>query len=529
MHARPRPPRIALIGCGPRGLAAAEMALDQMPSCRIDIFEPSATPAAGPNYAPEESPHCLLNLRAEEVTLPFPERIGFSDWIAQTSASGPTPQEYPPRRVMGQYLNARFTTLQQAYPGAIRHHRQIATRATRDAAGWWIETQTNAYGPYDELVLTMGQPVTRADPTWASWRAQTAACGALMATAYPGHALQRKARGWAGKTVALRGLGLAALDVVALLTLGQGGEMAGERYLRSGREPARILPFSLDGVPPLPKPARMLQPRFALRDTETAQLHAAIARALTLDPDAAVDDIAQALEAPARRISGAAPTDWLRIERDSPGAQDAGRPPRDLLHEGIEMAAGCRPAGVGYCIGQIWRSLQPALRRSFLTADSRPDTRAAVLAFDRGLKRLTYGPPLGSARLLLALVQDGLVQLTLADDPAIRLTAQGWALDRDTQATVMIDAVLPPPRLDRIDDPLITALLREGGLREAPATGGIDVDATGCAAPGLTVLGRMTEGRSIAADSLLDCYGTMTRAWGERLAQAQRAPATQHA
>ncbi|MGY6694872.1 MAG: FAD/NAD(P)-binding protein [Roseinatronobacter sp.] len=522
------PVHLAIIGFGPRGLAAAEYALASDPARRIDLFDPSPWPAAGPNFAPDETPHCLLNLRAQEIDLPqvaLPAYPSFSNWITEITGHAPHPDDYPPRQMLGRYLHQRFLALALAYPGAIAQHRQIATYAWRDAAGWWIETHTGQYGPYDEVVLSMGQPVTRTNPTLERWRAFAADCGATVASAYPGHVLQDKARDWTGKTVAIRGLGLAALDVVAVLTLGQGGALIKGRYRRSGREPASILPFSLDGLPPMPKPVAALEHRFELPDDMQASLRDALLRAVSRDPVAALVEITDALVTPGQYLSGTDPTDWLITERKEAGAQDAGRAPVTVLREGIEMACGRRPASVGYCIGQIWRNLQDELRSVFHTQNSNPETRAAILEFDRGLKRLSYGPPLQTARLLLALAEDGLLHLTLADDPAIKLSPKGWLLDNEAHAEVMIDAVLPSARLDRIEDPLIRSLERISMVRENPATGGIAVDHNGHAAQGLSVLGRVTEGCSIATDSIHDCYGDMTRGWARDLNSRDRSDA----
>ena len=514
------PVHLAIIGFGPRGLAAAEYALASDPARRIDLFDPSPWPAAGPNFAPDETPCCLLNLRAQEIKLPqvalraYP---AFSTWITEMTGQAPQSDDYPPRQFLGRYLHQRFLALALAYPGALTQHRQIATHAWRDAAGWWIETHTGQYGPYDEVLLSIGQPGTRADPTLERWHAVAADCGATVASAYPGHVLQQKARDWTGKTVAIRGLGLAALDVVAVLTLGQGGALIKGRYRRSGREPASILPFSLDGLPPMPKPVAALEHRFTLPQEMQASLRDALSRAMSRDPVAAVGEITDALVTPGRYLSGTDPTEWLITERKEAGAQDAGRAPVTVLREGIEMACGRRPASAGYCIGQIWRNQQEALREIFHTQDSSPETRAAILEFDRGLKRLSYGPPLQTARLLLALAEDGLLHLTLADDPAIRLSPTGWLLDNEAHAEVMIDAVLPSARLDLIEDPLIRSLERQSVLRENAASGGIDVDRNGHAAQGLSVLGRLTEGCSIATDSIHDCFGDMTRGWARHL------------
>lgn len=515
--------RLGIIGCGPRGLAAVEHALASLPRCSIDIFDPSPWPAAGPNFALDETACCRLNLRACDVDIPalaLPEHPSFSDWLCQTTAHAA--EEYPPRHLLGEYLHSRFSALVASFPMALAHHQQVVTKAWRDASGWWLATHMGEYGPYDELVLAMGQPVTQPDITWQRWSAQAVGCGVTLAPAYPGHALQQKAARWSGKTVAIRGLGLAALDVLAILTLGQGGQFSGGRYIRSGAEPAVILPFSLDGMPPLPKPVQALESRFDLTGGEAALLGDALSRALDLGPDAALAKVRRALAIPAQRLTGEDPTGWLKVECDTAGAQDSARSPLAVLRDGIDMAAGRKPASVGYCIGQIWRKFQPDLRRIFLASDGPAETRAAILGFDRGLKRMTYGPPLSSARLMLALADDGLVQLAVADDPKIKLTAQGWVLNKHSYAQVMIDAVLPPPRLDVIDDPLIRTFRSDGVLRENKATGGIDVDNAGRASEGLAVLGRLTEGRSIAADSIHDCFGVMTRNWARGMARAAK-------
>lgn len=516
--------RLAIVGFGPRGLAAAEYALAAMPSCRIEIFDPSAFPAAGPNFAPAESPHCLLNLRASDVNLPSPvlQRFpSFSAWVAQAAEQDVSPDDYPSRRSLGDYLTLRYDTLKQAFPDALTHHRGAAPRAWKDVQGWWIATHGHEAGPFDEVLLTLGQPSSKADPTWEDWRARAASCNVALSAAYPGHALQAKAADWAGKTVAVRGLGLSTLDVVAILSLGQGGRLEHGRYIRSGQEPASILPFSLDGMPPLPKPDLATEPRFTMTDNESNALRNTFECALSLPPDTAMEQITQALAAPLQRQTGQDPSDWLARECASAGAQDMSRAPIEMLREGIEMASGQRPASVGYCTGQIWRALQHDLRAVFQRCDSRADTRAVILGFDRGLKRMSYGPPLSSARLLLALVQEGLVQLSVADDPDVTLSDAGWRLQGRATAQVMVDAVLPAPRLEVIEDPLIRTLLRDEVLREDPTTGGIAVDRAGRAAQGLSVLGRLTEGRSIATDSLHDCYGAMTRAWAGALADAQ--------
>ena len=124
-----------------------------------------------------------------------------------------------------------------------------------------------------------------------------------VAQAYPARQLIAAAQGWRGCTVAIRGMGLSAIDVLRGLTVAQGGAFFDGQYLPSGREPARILPFSLDGLPPFPKPETgALDRRFAPRLAETRIFDDAMAEAAQSAPYTARRLINAALIAPVTRI-----------------------------------------------------------------------------------------------------------------------------------------------------------------------------------------------------------------------------------
>ena len=57
----------------------------------------------------------------------------------------------------------------------------------------------------------------------------------------------------------------------------------------------------------------------------------------------------------------------------------------------------------------------------------------------------------------------------------------------------------------------------DGSGAHVSADGGL-VDATGVAVRGLGLLGRITEGSTIATDSIHDCFGPATRAWASSVA-----------
>lgn len=511
------PLRIALTGAGPRALGAAEAlaAGARGRPVSLDLYDPQQPGGAGPNFDPAQSPLCLLNTPLRDLDLPG---AAFRDWLP---ADRRDPDSFPPRSEIGAWLAARLAAL-IAHPPPGVSVQLIPARVTRleRTGGGWRLTSAAGTADYAHVALIPGQPDTAPDDQIAAWQRHADASSATLASAYPANDLLAAARTWAGSTVAIRGLGLSTLDVLRLLTLGAGGRLKAGRYLPSGREPARILPFSRDGLPPWPKPETAgIDRRFEPVPAETEAFREALARAPTEAPGPALNRICDALIPPARRILGTEEglRDWLAAERDSPGSQES-RPAAEVLRHGIAMAEGGTPSP-GYVLGQIWRKWQGELRRGFDPSAS-PGTIRALNDFDEGMKRISYGPPVCLARELDALVRAGIVILCAADDPAVETVPGGWRLTeggtRHT-ASVMIDAVLPGPKLDKLTDPLLASLRDAGHLTPCPATGAARTDAAGRvlgsdgAVPGLTLLGRMALGSVIAPDSLHDCFGEITR------------------
>ncbi|THH38141.1 hypothetical protein E4Z66_00765 [Aliishimia ponticola] len=509
---------IAIIGFGPRGLAAAEALLRESGGAvRIDVFDPETAPAAGPNFHPEEPDLCKINLPMRAIDLPAPGSFDFPTfdvWSRVTDAD-----TYPPRAELGSYFNDRLAALMAAHPEALRLHQSCITGAVRDDDRWLLEHDGGRVGPFDAVLLTLGQPRTAPDAQISKWQRAAATHNLTLTEAYPARELLAAARDWSDKTVAIRGLALSTLDVVSILTLGQGGAFDGQVYRASGNEPRAIVPFSLDGMPPAPKPVEAVDPGFDLLDGELADLRDALKTALGQGPDEALDSLTAALCPPVHRITGQDARAWLETERDAPGTQ-RGDDPVAALRSGIDMATGSAAPSVGYTLGQIWRKWQPQLRQDFRAHAGRVDTRLAILGFDTGLKRYSYGPPVSSAALLLALVEAGLVRLGVADDPDIDVSQSGWRLDGETTAQVMVNAVLAAPDLARVTDPLVTGLVSDGALTALDKGAGVRITPDGQPVgqddqpvPGLYFLGRLTEGSAIATDSIHDCFGTFTAAF----------------
>lgn len=527
--------KLAVIGLGPRGTGALE-ALADLASARglkvqAEAFDPCPAPGAGPNFDPSESPLCRLNIPMRDIDLRAPDSLGvvpLADWL-----DPPIDRDvFPARADLGAYLQHRLDALSAAPGLALTRIPARIDALQQSNEGWQVQADGTWHGPYAEVLLVPGQPETEPDDQLAEWQSHSDATDAALCPAYPARDLQQRAGGWRGKTVAVRGFALSSFDVIRVLTQGLGGTYTEQGYVPSGREPRCILPFSLDGQPPSPKPeTEELDARFEPTAEETAAFASAIHDAAQRSAAQARTRITESLRPPVQRIlaeCGAETTeqaisDWFDLEWTDPGTQDQTGPVQ-ALRDGIAMADGSLSPSIGYVVGQVWRKWQNPLRQGYNPADIPPDTADLLIGFDEGLKRYSYGPPVSACRELLALIDARLVSADLSRDPEITLTEKGWLLKTEghkEEAEVMIDAVLPSPDPRLIKAQPVPALIEAGritmlgGLSARTAPDGRLIGSDGQPVPGLSLLGRLALGSVIAVDSLHDCFGMASTRWAE--------------
>ncbi|MEO9777586.1 MAG: FAD/NAD(P)-binding protein [Sedimentitalea sp.] len=531
---------LAIVGLGPRGLGALEAlaadAIDRKFSVKVDIFDATNALGAGPNFHPDESALCLLNIPVRVLDIDPPrivrdEIAPFAKW----SSANYNPDDFPPRCDLGAYLMARFKALCDVTKAFFdTSHSDVNVSAVRqNDNGWWVSTADKQLGPYDEVLLCPGQPATEPDPQLQRWMDHAQKNALNLVSAYPAKSLLSAAHDWRDKQVAVRGLGLSTHDVLRILTLGLSGRFEDGSYVRSGNEPRKILPFSRDGLPPAPKPATAeIDALYDPLPKEVTLFETSLAEAVTQPPKQVLKTVCDALIMPTARIlaslgvphSLATIERWLAMEREDPGTQDS-QETSVILRTTIEMAHNRVPPSVGYVVGQLWRKLQNELRSGVNSAELSSDAATALVGFDEALKRYSYGPPVSASEQLLILIDDGLVGLQAVDDPDIMLDPDGWRLvegDDALSTQVMVDAVLPSPDLEQIIDPLIRCAV-EGGLITPVDDGfgaqtlpdGTLVNRNGDSNNGLCLLGRLSLGSVIAADSLHDCFGASTHRWAK--------------
>ncbi|MER7723212.1 FAD/NAD(P)-binding protein [Streptomyces sp. NPDC096323] len=537
--------RIALVGAGPRALSVLErivaLCAEHRVPAAVEVCDPGV-PGTG-LHRPQPD-YLLLNTIAAQVT-------GFADGPMLgrpvTAPGGPTlfewarerglgrtgdgwvygghgrpvcPADYLPRRVLGEYLAWCWREIcDRAAPWVhVTHHRSEVTDVVRRDGRERVMLADGRELTADSVVLTLGHALPERAPVPADrW----------VRTPYP---LPEAVAGVPdGGRVAVLGTGLAAMDVIAALTVGRGGRFGTgtderPRYVPSGREP-RITWVSRSGLPyrsrPEFRPDRVVSPARHFTPEAVRELRHGAA-------DGRLDFESQVLP-------------LLRAELDDRiGTGPAANPActaAGLLAETVPREALADADRYGkWFLHSVNEDLTEALRgveASPLKAalevlrDHRETIRQAVDApglteastrwfftrFTGELNRLVTGPHAERTAEVLALADAGM--LTPGPGPAPRTVrdGSGWRLESTALATTasvrvdwLVSAHLAAPGSPDTDGELLRRLLVRGRLRRLGAAGaslGIEVDgalrvrdAAGDASSTVSAFGPLTEGSS---------------------------------
>ncbi|MFJ4715558.1 FAD/NAD(P)-binding protein [Streptomyces sp. NPDC088785] len=267
---------------GPRGLSVLERlcanAAEEPGGAPVTVHVVDPAPAgAGRVWRTDQSPHLLMNTVAEQVTVftdagvscagPVVPGPDLYTWAASLGTDGAghdervlrearalRPHTYPTRALYGRYLRWAFGHVLRTAPArvTVRVHRDTAVAL--DPAGDGRDVLRLDSGVrllLDAVVLAQGH-VPSGDGAGHGRDARRPAGGARFVP--PGNPADADLSGIApGEPVALRGLGLAFFDYLALFTAGRGGSFEDLpdgtlAYRASGREP-RLYAGSRRGLP----------------------------------------------------------------------------------------------------------------------------------------------------------------------------------------------------------------------------------------------------------------------------------------
>ena len=532
--------RIAIVGLGPWGACALERvvttAREELPpgvDVAVHVIEPG-TPGSGV-YDVAQPDYLLLNNPCGQLSLyPFetePDQpcygVGLHEWavmrgyrwVGARCAIDPTgrpiePHHFLPRRLMGEYLRWFYRALVAGAPPGVHivHHPTVAVDlVSRRNGSEEVHLADGGTVVVDHVIVTTGH--TTNQPVDGAVRELAPYPVAPYVDTLP-----------AGASVAVSGMGLAAVDVVTALTVGRGGEFVehgnGLRYQPSGREP-RVQLFCRSGLPftaksvtgkdrsdvykPLICTTEALQAvsgRKGLVDVRRDLLPLLFAE-MSLRYYAQVSFQASGAGTAVREQLGAA---WAEGRFDTELARVAARfgsfDPEALLfgHQPnyscsadyqqfvyqsladdlreAEVPDGASPVKSAAEVFRIFRDrMRVVVEQGGLSLDSYRDFNATICS---RIHRLVAGPPALRSRQLLALMDAGMVRMPYGPAPVrdlavtgldptgarARISSTAFEQAYLEDVDVVIRGHLEDPRIAASASPLLTRLYHRGRVSQ---------------------------------------------------------------
>ncbi len=562
---------VAIIGVGPRGLAALEQLYSSQEQASTTtkivaiLFETSKYPGAGEIWSPDQVNTNLTNVHERllceylkgrpEVNLGYlqiPSFPEYSKWLENNkSKEADIDADYfPPRAKLGRYLRERFLSIQKALEAQdlLNIYQETAVKIETTSATIFIETKDNRYTA-DEVLLTIGHQPTQSSKQLDKWEEHAEKHEGLMLykNPYPVDALKTDLI-TSKTTIGIRGFGLSMVDQVRALTLGYDGKFADKtdlefNYIPSGKEPAKIVVFSLDGLPPAPKPLNAeVDGWFELSSEDYEEFSKVLEKARDnpediQDASFLIKGIASATVSIFLRLGRRAYTHELNrselydiIEKliKNPDfkhelilSQELS--PVDMMSAFLKMAVGKQKISLDYCLGQVWRFALDVLYKEYYDLGLNDKAMTDVVKYIEASKRYSYGPPVESLKQLLALVAAEKLTFDFANDPDITLCAEGWKLQQNGEervAQVMVNAVIDAPQLVKVKSDLIKNLLLDTKIDPVDYSLGLHTKQDGKILKDTKVvdericfMGRLTKGSIFGVDNLVECFGDPATKW----------------
>jgi len=565
---------IAIIGCGPRGLSALEDIFTEYVKnkrayeLKVLIFERTGKFGCGQVYAPNQTLHNWLNINERALTIAERERIqlnnesvegfpSFQDWNGYDPDSTEEIDAYPPRAVLGTYLEARFNSMAKKLKqcNVLEMHASLVTSLKFKNDAFLIEDDKQKTYSADEVVLTVGHQPTQISKQIENWKQHEAnTVGVtLYHKPYPIEGLFNDSTINGNSRVAIRGFGLAMIDVVrgiAGFTNSRfdivNSDTQKMTFHPGANCPKKIIPFSLDGLPMAPKPINasidnwflptdahfnMLKGNLKNYRSQPEQVDSTATIVTTMAK--IIVDVFLSLRT--KSISHNYNTEALQtlveayIEDDKTASDiiiSNTLSAKTIMECFVNMAVGQQKISLDYCIGQVWRHCQPTLYEYLSYTEFHKDVILDIIQLDEKLKRLSFGPPVASLQQLLALLESGIMTVKAVDDPNIECTKNGWVLDglnNDFTANIMINSVLDSPKVLLTDTPLIKQLLKDKYVFPIHEKLGFKTNKNGMASstskeqelPPIAVLGRLAQGTLLGVDAVLECFGKRSKFWAK--------------
>ncbi|TWU46808.1 FAD/NAD(P)-binding protein [Rubripirellula reticaptiva] len=517
--------RLAVIGCGPRGLQCLDAVCRNLPEdmlARLDItvYEPCKTLGAGCVYDPQQ-PHVLrMNFASQNID--FWKTDADSTTLASTSLIGWLRDHYPklaaddqyvPRAIVGEYLNECYASVERKLGGAKSYEvvNEQVGGVQRLNSCWEVTTEIGA-NRYDLVVVTTGHEGFR--------RSESLNRNGAARFVFPVQTNLSEKNFPPKSRVFVRGFGLTAIDAVLAMTEGRGGSFSNSpsrTYQPSGREPAKLVLHSRSGRPMLAKPTAAIEQvsdhfwnKFRVRLAPLDRLSGSInfqSDIWSVVHQAAAELLSHSGDSVSARDVAQWYRGWARYRMSLTEALDA-------MQQSFLVSIGERPRDIASALGEAWRKLYPEIVAAISYGGLSKSQWPRFLSVASEMERIAFGPPSQSVRQVLSLVDAGIVVLTNQDEDVAA-----------SQFDLHIDAVIAAPHQPSSNGPL-ASLISQGLVELDDTTGAVKVDATGEAIQsrtnnansGLYIFGRATEGWVVGNDTLSRTLHDHIEQWSHSLA-----------
>jgi len=562
---------LAIIGCGPRGLSALESLyaaakdLENLPNCVI--VEHAKYLGAGPIYDLDQPDTNWLNVSERTIAIPprselkfkeftIPSFPNFQHWSGYAKRDSPESEvdSFPSRSKLGQFLNERYLSISKALisSGLLSIEETEADQIEQIDGLLRVRLVGGKSLISHEVALCIGHQPIKLDDQLSKWQTRVQALDGidLFTQPYPVKNIIDLKGFTKNSSVAIRGFGLAMIDVARILSIGLGGKFKllddSSRemdYIPSGKEPKKVLAFSLDGLPMTPKPVnKKIDKLFVPSKKNLSTYKISVQRQIDSNESLSSTDFLTSAIAPIVvdkfvAMKGDVRKHSLREDEleelvlkwldDEDIAHDLILSKEisayDAMLKFVNMATGDEKISLDYCIGQVWRHTQPTMYKLLSFAPLSDALIADIVQLDERLKRYTYGPPIDSLQQILALVRSGILDLDYVKNPDIDLGEDGYIFNtsgKTTETTIMINSVLDAPQILKVVSPLPKGLINTSLIEPIHDKLGVRtredalIETENGVVP-VAMMGRLAKGTLIGVDAVAECFGNRSDLWAE--------------
>jgi len=565
---------LAIVGIGPRGSYALECYILELAQRKILknlhllLFDSEGNYGHGPVYGLTQNDANWLNITDRiiliesrpEMTfekIKIPSFPSYHKWIGEEfSSRSRSVDHYPKRAKLGLYLQKRFQSL--VCPLIEENIVSLIQCKVKkvDTGGEYFSIECEddqRFKKIDEILLTIGHQPTQDSPQIAEWKniIDKEHHIKLYNSPYPLNTYLNDDLDY-DSSIGIRGFGLAMIDIIRGIVSKVGTleliDPKKRKYNYSTPINIKnlIVPFSLDGLPPVPKPLNQeIDNLYKPSEKEIASFEDSIGNRENQEKAKNINFLIDAFAPIAadaylslRPTNNREPIfkegiiqvikDWLYDEHIKHHTIISNElSPYSLMKKYVDIATGVQDVSLDYCIGEVWRHCQPSIYDTLSFNSCNNEVVASIVKLDERVKRYSFGPPVDSVQQIIALVDADVLNLDYVNNPTIELSKAGWELSKNANSIMvktMINSVLDAPKIKIIDSPILKHLLANNIIRAVHDDLGIATDEYGYLSSKdnlnmpIAVLGRLAKGTIIGVDAILECYGKRPQSWASKAA-----------